>query len=67
MSSDKWDEWSDNYDPETDEYKDRDYWTAEYNKWQEENGGDVDITVVDDRGNAEGFYGLVTISNTDEY
>ena len=67
MSSDKWDEWSDNYDPETDEYKDRDYWTAEYNKWQEENGGDVDITVVDDRGNAQGFYGYVTISNTDEY
>ena len=67
LSSDKWGDWTDNYDPETDEYKDRDYWTAEYNKWQEENGGDVDITVVDDRGNADGLYGYVTISNTDEY
>ena len=61
MSSDEWDSWSDNYG------KDKEYWIDEYNKWQEENGGDVDITVIDDRGNAEGFYGEVTISNTNEY
>ena len=71
LGSDHWGDWLYNYDPETDQYKgkdkDRDYWIAEYNKWQEENGGDVDITVIDDMGNADGVDGLVTISNTDEY
>lgn len=62
MSSDQWDTWADNFDG-----KDREYWIDEYNKWQEENGGDVDLTVIDDKDNAQGYYGLVTISNTDEY
>ena len=62
MSSDQWDTWSDNFDG-----KDREYWIDEYNKWYEENGGDVDLTVIDDKDNAQGYYGRVTISNTDEY
>ena len=43
---------------------DKEWWIQQYYKWNEENGGDVDMKVLEDDGDAPVHYARVDIRNT---
>ena len=60
VNPDQWGEWT-NCDGED---GDKDWWIQQYYKWNEENGGDVDMKVFEDDGVSPEQYARVDIRNT---